>query len=64
MGAPMPTSSSGVMTKITTAAVVVDCREVYQGLLLGLEFGLPIGGRVVAGACCSRHHRPPHPVRD
>jgi hypothetical protein len=53
IGAPMPTSSSGVTTKITTAAVVVGRSEAYQGLLLSLEFGLLIGGRVVVAACCS-----------
>jgi hypothetical protein len=53
MGAPMPSSSSGVMTKITTPAAVVVRNEAYQGLLLGLEFGPPIGGRVVVAACCS-----------
>src|SRR5215211_4396299 len=52
MGAPMPTRMSGVRTKITTAAAVLDRSEAYQGLAF-LEVRLRVGDRGLAGADCA-----------
>src|SRR5829696_3711378 len=49
MGAPMLTRMSGVTTKITTAAAVLDRSEAYQGLALGLAVAPTVGDLGLVG---------------
>ena len=49
----MPIRMSGVTTKITTAAAVLDRSEAYQALALGLAAELAVGDRGLVGACCA-----------